>query len=785
MRARYRSLAPLVSWAQLPRPLDWEALFARQAPLEVELGFGNGEFLVRQAQARPAHNFVGIEREWASVQRGLRRIAQAGVDNVRLLLVEARVALERLFAPQSIARLYALFPCPWPKARHAKHRLFSHPFLCLLNSRLAPEGEVLLVTDHRPYLEWVLEQVPDSGFACQWRCVPPCYRTKYERKWQAQGQEQFYELLLRKAHHHAIPVPEEVAVQIHRVSHFDPERFQPADAPRHHHRGFQRVPLRSQAPARHGAGAGGRGGPDAGPLDRHPPRRHALVYQAGTRLQHDSHRRGAASPGPGARGGTALGHGSRALQPRPRSTGGSAMTAGATQQLATFVATTPLSDLPAATLERAAYFLLDYLGVALRGSCTDSSATARACVQTLAPGPATLIGCDQGALAPFAALVNGVSAHSLELDDTHQEGSIHLGAPIFSALIAASELQPASGRDFLAAAVLGYEVAARLAMAVTPTAHYRQGFHPTGTCGTFGAAAAVARLWGLDASQTAYALGIAGSQTAGSMAFLADGAWTKRLHPGWAAHSGLLAAALARQGYRGPTAILEGRDGFLQAYSTAPQPQRLTEALGASFAILATAVKPHACCRYMQAPIDALLELVQRYDLAPSQVAHVTLGILDTAFPIIGEPAEVKYAPRSVVDAQFSMPFGAAVALLYRRASLAEFTPEVIASPAVRELMQKVTLVRDPELDQRFPRQWPAWATIELTDGRKVSASVTYPKGDPQNPLTWEELRAKYFDLGSAVLPRARLETLAQQVQALDTVAEVAPLWRLLRPHAA
>jgi 2-methylcitrate dehydratase PrpD len=439
--------------------------------------------------------------------------------------------------------------------------------------------------------------------------------------------------------------------------------------------------------------------------------------------------------------------------------------------------------MPDEVVDRAKYFVLDYLGVALRGSLVDSSAAVRAFVDRFAPpGHATIIGGAQGTHPAYAALANGAAAHCIEMDDTHQEGSIHLGAPVISALIAASEMQPASGGEFLAAVVVGYEVAARLAMAVGPEAHYRRGFHPTGTCGTFGAAAAVARLWGLEARAMAQALGIAGSQAAGSMEFLATGAWTKRFHPGWAAHSGLIAAALAREGFTGPETIIEGQAGFAQAYSQAPRLERVTQGLGTSFEILATAVKPHACCRYMQAPIDVILELVRTHHIAADDVAQVTLGILDTAFPIICDPAAIKYAPRSVVDAQFSMPFGAAVALLFRRASLAEFTPEMIAAPRVRALMQRVAHVRDPELERHFPREWPAWASIALHDGRTVSTTVRYPKGDPQNPLSWDELLAKYRELGRSVLPEDRLDELSQRVRALESASDVAPLWRLLRP---
>src|SRR5256886_9871547 len=287
-------------------------------------------------------------------------------------------------------------------------------------------------------------------------------------------------------------------------------------------------------------------------------------------------------------------------------------------------------------MDRAKYFVLDYLGVALRGSRVDSSAAVQAFVDCFAPpGTATIIGRDQGTHPAYAALANGAAAHCIEMDDTHQEGSVHLGAPIISALIAASEMQPAGGGEFLAAVVLGYEVAARLAMALGPAAHYRRGFHPTGTCGAFGAAAAAGIVFGLDARRLTAALGIAGSQAAGSMEFLANGAWTKRLHPGWAALGGLHAAALARAGFRAPTTILEGRSGFLHAYSDGADPAALRT--NDDYELLQTSVKPHACCRYMQGPIDGALVLRASHHVDPPDVERIEVGMLAAGHPIVCE----------------------------------------------------------------------------------------------------------------------------------------------------
>ncbi len=440
-----------------------------------------------------------------------------------------------------------------------------------------------------------------------------------------------------------------------------------------------------------------------------------------------------------------------------------------TRQLAAFCHNLRYDTLPVEVIDRAKYFFLDYLGVAVRGSLSDSSQPLyRVTASLSAPGMGTVLGRQEKIAFPYAALANGTAAHSLELDDTHQGGSIHLGVSIFSAALAVAEQTGASGKEFISAVVAGFEAAARLAMAVKPKEHYNRGFHPTATCGTFGAAVSAAKLLGLDESQLLSALGIAGSQAAGSMEFLTDGAWTKRLHPGWAAFSGIHAALLAREGFVGPATIVEGKDGFLKAYSLHPDPGRVTDGLGTSFQILQTAVKPHACCRYIQAPIDAVLALAKEHDLQPHAIERVTIGMLETGIPVICEPAERKRRPLSVVDAQFSLPFGVAVALARRRAGLEEFVLPMLQDPLVRELMPKVGYARDPELEKNYPREWPAWARMSLQDGREVSAHVRFPKGDPENPLSWDDLVEKYRTLAGVVWERDKVETVQSAVQRLE-----------------
>jgi 2-methylcitrate dehydratase PrpD len=443
---------------------------------------------------------------------------------------------------------------------------------------------------------------------------------------------------------------------------------------------------------------------------------------------------------------------------------------GITRELVEFCASLKYEDIPRETVDRVKYHCLDFLGLAIRGSIVESSKAVYRLVGDigLSPEGTVIIGTDMRAALQYAALANGTSAHSLELDDLHNESSAHPAVAVFPAALAAGELVDCDGKRFTEGVIAGYEVMTRLGKALGPSHHYARGFHPTGTCGAFGATAAASKILGLDRDKTVNALGIAGSQAAGSMEFLADGSWTKRFHAGWAAHSGIIAALLAERGFNGPATIIEGRFGFLNSYSDSANPDSVLAGLGKPFEIMKTSIKSHACCRYKQGPIDGILRTMKENNLKPEEVKRVTLGILKAGFPIIAEPEELKYNPRTIVDAQFSMPFGAAVAILYGRASLNEYTLENMESPIVKEMMGRVSCVEDPELETVFPRQWPASVELVTRDGRSFSTRIDYPRGDPENPLTRQELLEKFHDLTSAIYPAERREKIVTQLQALE-----------------
>ena len=446
---------------------------------------------------------------------------------------------------------------------------------------------------------------------------------------------------------------------------------------------------------------------------------------------------------------------------------------GITQELAGYCSRMQFNDLSDEVIDCTKYRLLDFISVACRGSQEDPSQTVYRFVREMGSGQGVIVGTGEKAPYLYAALANGTSAHAIELDDVHNEASLHPGVVVFPAALATAEMVGASGKHFILGVVLGYEVMTRLGSALGPENSYKRGFHPTGTCGTFGSSVASSKILGLQEEQILNAMGISGSQAAGSMEYLAQGAWTKPFHAGWAAQSGMVAALLSSKGFKGPSSILEGRDGFLHAYSNGAEPSKVLTGLGSRLQILRTSVKPHACCRYMQPPIDAVLKIVSENNLRPEQVTKIKVGVLKAGASLIAEPIESKYTPQSIVDAQFSMPFGAAVALLYGKAGLKEFQLPTIRSKPVREVMRKVECIVDPELDRTFPKQWRATAEILTKDEKRYATTVEYPKGDPENPLSWEEMIERFHDLTGGMMKKQQRLKIVEALKRLDGIKDM------------
>ncbi len=446
---------------------------------------------------------------------------------------------------------------------------------------------------------------------------------------------------------------------------------------------------------------------------------------------------------------------------------------GITQELAGYCSRMKFDDLSDEVIDCVKYRFLDFISVACRGSLENPSQSTYRFVKDMDKGQGVIIGTGEKAPYLYSALANGTSAHSIEMDDVHNESSLHPGVVVFPSALAAGEMVGASGKRFILGVVLGYEVMIRLGSALGAENSYKRGFHPTGTCGTFGSSVACSKILGLEEEEILNAAGISGSQAAGSMEYLAQGAWTKPFHAGWAAHSGMVAALLSAKGFKGPSSILEGRDGFLHAYSNGADPSKVLEGIGSEFQILQTSVKTHACCRYMHPPIDAVLKIVNENNLLPGQVKKIKVGVLRAGAHLIAEPVESKYNPQSIVDAQFSMPFGAAVALLCGKAGLKEFQLSTIQSRPVREIMRKVECFLDPELDRTFPKQWRATAEILTEDEKRYSTTVEYPKGDPENPLSWAEMKERFHDLTGQIMKKKQRLKILEEIEELDRIEDM------------
>jgi 2-methylcitrate dehydratase PrpD len=372
--------------------------------------------------------------------------------------------------------------------------------------------------------------------------------------------------------------------------------------------------------------------------------------------------------------------------------------------------------------------------------------------------------------------VNGTAAHALELDDFG--GCGHSGAVVIPVLCALAARGDISGKQGLTALLAGYDLAARvLEGAGGYRPHNDKGWHSTGTCGSFGAAAAAAKLISLDAGRFADALGIAGTFTGGIWAFLADGAMTKRFHPGRAAENGLSAALLAQAGMSGPRRVLEAEwGGFFSTYSPGfATPQAVLAGLGSEFRIAASGMKPYACCRGLHACLDDLFEMMGEAKIDASGIAGM----------VVHGNAQVcrqfdRLAIGNMLDAQFSMQYALAVGALSGRATLDQFSPLRSEEPQVRRLMRLVKVVDDRVL------KIGEYAPLELTlsDGRSLMRQVPFAKGAPENPLSDAELEAKVMSLVAPVLGEARCRELAACVSRLEEVADLRELTRLLVPES-
>jgi 2-methylcitrate dehydratase PrpD len=424
----------------------------------------------------------------------------------------------------------------------------------------------------------------------------------------------------------------------------------------------------------------------------------------------------------------------------------------ASQQLAEFVAALRYEDLPPDVVEAAKRHMLDAVGVALAASALGAGAPVIEMTRSWAGArESSILGYDFGAPAPWAALANGTLTHALDYDDTHVESVVHPSAFVMAAAFAVAEEIGASGRDVITAAVAGYEVATRIGAAAPGRFHVR-GQHTTGLCGTFGAAAVAGRLWGLTADEIAQAFGIAGSQSSGLFAYLADGSETKRFHAGWAAHGGIVAADLARRGFTGPSTIFEGPHGLYDAFLAGEEPDRarLVRGLGTEWETTRIAIKPYPACHFVHAFMDAGVEAGVKW----ADIEEIVCYITPAAIGIVAEPRAPRLHPATTYAAQFSLPFAVASAIVGGRDSLEYFGEDARSDRRVLTLAERIHHQPDPSLP--FPKTYGGRLKVNTRGGRTIEVDELVNRGHPDRPLSDEELASKF--LRNA---RMRLETRA------------------------
>jgi 2-methylcitrate dehydratase PrpD len=432
--------------------------------------------------------------------------------------------------------------------------------------------------------------------------------------------------------------------------------------------------------------------------------------------------------------------------------------------LVDFVLGLELAALPPAVVDAANRSMTDWLGTAIRGAVEPlADALGKVIVASGGEPQATVVGRRTRTSALLAALANGAQSHALDFDDTHLPSIVHGAAPVAPVVLALGEWRHASGSDALAAFVAGFEVETRIGR-VIGRALADRGWHVTGVLGHFGAAAAAGKLLGLDADRLAHALGIAGTQAAGlEQSF---GTMSKPLHPGKAAMDGLLAALLAREGFTGSTSMLDGPNGIAVTFLGITDLSRAVEDLGKRFQILENSTKPYAACHLTHATIDAGRAIRARYAFASEAVEAVTCRVHPLALKVAANPA-----PKTGLEAKFSMAFCAAMGLLHGDAGEKAFNEESLRDPAVSRVIARVTPEPDPSMSMGA-----AMMTVRLADGRVIEERVTAARGTAENPLTREELERKFRDLAEVVLPAERVGRLVMTLRALADLPDVAEL---------
>ncbi|MDR2089073.1 MAG: MmgE/PrpD family protein [Clostridiales Family XIII bacterium] len=453
------------------------------------------------------------------------------------------------------------------------------------------------------------------------------------------------------------------------------------------------------------------------------------------------------------------------------------------RQLAEIGEALKFEDIDQRTVENAKIFMLDCIGTILSGSQIESAkAVTRTALDIGGAPDCTIYGRGIKTNAMLAALVNGTAGHSQDYDDDHREGTQHASVAVLPAVLALAEKHGKSGKEALLAYIYGSDITIRAGAAFLGTTYY-SGWHPTGTCGVFGATGAACKVLGLDAEQTAFALGVAGSEAAGIGEFNEAGAWTKRFHAGQSAMDGVLAAYLGAHKFFGPPTVFEGRHGFFNAFSykgseEEPAPKgiydlaKMTDGFGKKWEMADNSIKLHSCCRFSNNFCDCAID-IHKQGLDPTQIESIHADCNKFTIYNLCYPEDVKRHPQNVVNAQFSLCYDIAVALVKGKVLPESFTLDAIKDPLLYELCEKTTWSLNEAFEAAYPQKYPARVTVKTKDGKTYVGEVEYPKGDPENPASKEEVTEKFFANAANTIGSVKAAKAAELIGRIETLKSI------------
>jgi len=443
---------------------------------------------------------------------------------------------------------------------------------------------------------------------------------------------------------------------------------------------------------------------------------------------------------------------------------------------------TRYEDLPPEVVDATKKEILDLLGVALGGANQPGATHVCALVKEWGgKEESSIIGSKLKVPAPNAAQANATMAHSLDFDDVHEAAVMHPGIASIPVVLAVGEAQGRlSGKEMIACTALGVDMMCRLALATTPgKSPIDLGWHLTSVFGFMGAAATAARVMGLDEETIVNAIGIGYHQSGGNGQCVKDGALAKRLGPGFAIKGGITAALLAKAGVTGAKNSLEGEWGFYRQYADGDYSREiLTADLGERFEGVNVAIKPYPCCRGIHPAIDAALALAEDKNIRSQDIREITLSVTDAHLALLCQPLDAKRSPRSPVDAQFSIPWGVASAIVGRSVGLGDFTDSAVRNPKVLEVTQKMRVEVDNSLHKPGPE--PTRVTVKMMDGKTHAMVVANPLGSLERPMSFDDCARKFRDCAKS-LDAGCVERVVQLVRGLDQLDDVREIIQEIR----